>query len=167
VIDLTGHVALVTAPRAGSAVPARWPARPARLADVAVNYVSAVRRRRTWPAASQALGRARSCCAPTSVSAEDVESMAAAVAETFGRLDIWSRMRPPAASGPLLANTSSQLGAAMATNVEALLHLLSTLLPLLPPPPRRARGRTAPTRQGERALQHGARYALPNYGLVA
>jgi enoyl-[acyl-carrier protein] reductase III len=165
VIDLTGHVALVTGASRG--IGRACALRLAQAgADVAVNYVS--RRAAVEEVAGRiaALGR-RTLVVRADVSEpEDVEAMAGAVAEAFGRLDILVSNAATGGFRPLLANTSRQLAAAMATNVDALLHLLRSLLPLL-----RAAAASAGAHDSRRpkviALSsHGARFALPHYGLV-
>ncbi len=164
-IELTGHVALVTGASRG--IGRACALRLAQAgADVVVNYVS--RRGAAEEVAGRiaALGR-RSVVVRADVSErEDVESMAGHVAEAFGRLDILGSNAATGGFRPLLANTSHQLAAAMATNVEALLHLLRAFLPLL-----RAAAATGdahgPRRPKVIALSsHGSRFALPQYGLV-
>jgi enoyl-[acyl-carrier protein] reductase III len=165
VIDLTGHVALVTGSSRG--IGRACALRLAQAgADVVVNYLS--RRGAAEEVAGRvvALGR-RTLVVRADVSErEDVEAMAAAVTESFGRLDVLVSNAATGGFRPLLATTSHQLAAAMATNVEALLHLLRAFLPLLRSAAAVA-GAHGPRRPKVVALSsHGARFALPHYGLV-
>jgi len=165
VIDLGGHVALVTGASRG--IGRACALRLAQAgADVVVNYVS--RRGAAEEVAGRvlALGR-RALVVRADVSErDDVDAMAAAIGERFERLDVVVSNAATGGFRPLLENSSRQLAAAMSTNVEALLHLLRALAPLLRAAAAVA-GAHGPRRAKVIALSsHGARLALPHYGLV-
>jgi len=165
VIDLSGHVALVTGASRGIGRACALRLGQAG-ADVVVNYVS--RRGAAEEVAGRiaALGRQTLVVKADVGEREDVEAMAAAVGERFGQLDVLVSNAATGGFRPLLATTSRQLDVAMATNVEALLHLLRAFRPSLRAAAAIA-GAHGPRRAKVIALSsHGARFALPHYGLV-
>lgn len=184
-IDLRGSVALVTGASRG--IGRACALRLAQAgADVVVNYVA--RRTAAEDVAGRilAMGRRAAAVKADVGEAQDVREMAAYVRETFGRLDVLVSNAATGGFRSLLATTERQFQTAMATNVEALLHLLREFLPLLErggePHGGEPRGEAAETgtsparpdaggpcgRAKVIALSsHGARYAVPLYGLVA
>ncbi len=156
-IDLTGHVALVTE---GSRGIGR--ACAVRLAqggaDVVVNYVSAGAAAMEVAEQITAMGR-RAAAVKADVSEEDdVRSMIEFVSQQFGRLDIVVSNAATGGFRPLLSATTRNFDAAMQTNVMALVHLVQAALPLLEAGP--GRGKVVAI------SSHGSHMALPMYGLI-
>lgn len=156
-IDLTGKTALVTGASRG--IGRACALRLAQAgADVAVNYLTSRNAAEEVAGIVAALGR-RTLVVRADVSeAEDVAGLAEAVRQHLGGLDILISNAATGGFRPLLENTTAQMRLAVATNVEALLHLLRAFAPLL-------------TDRAERSKvvaisSLGARFSLPGYGLV-
>ena len=156
-IDLTGHVALVTGSSRGigSACAMRLAESGA---DVIVNYVTSRSAAEEVARRILALGR-RSVVVKADISEEeDVLSMINFVRDTFGVLDILVSNAATGGFRPLLATTARNFEAAMNTNVRALLFLIQVALPLL----ERSKGRAKVI--GISSL--GSIKAMPMYGLT-
>ncbi|HTM54362.1 MAG TPA: SDR family oxidoreductase [Pirellulales bacterium] len=158
-IDLTGHVALVTGGSRGIGRACALRLAEAG-ADVVLNYV--VNRQAAMDVADQIadMGR-RVLVVKADVSEEDdVRSMMDAIREHFGRLDILVSNAATGGFRPLLAATARNFQAAYQTNVLALLYLVQAAFPLL----KRDEGER---RSKVIALSsHGSHMALPHYGLI-
>lgn len=156
-IDLTGKVALVTGGSRG--IGRACALRLAQAgADVAVNYLTSRNAAEEVAGVVTVLGRKTLVVKADVSEAEDVAGMAEAVREHLGGLDILVSNAATGGFRPLLESSTEQLRHAISTNVEALLHLLRAFAPLL-------------TNRAERSKviaisSHGARFALPGYGLV-
>jgi enoyl-[acyl-carrier protein] reductase III len=156
-IDLSGRVALVTGASRGIGRACALRLAEAG-ADVALNFVTSRRAADEAARAIQALGRRAAVVKADVSEPEDIQAMIGFIDETFGRLDILVSNAATGGFRPLLATTARQFEAAMNTNARALLLLVQAALPLL---------RRAPGRAKVIALSsHGARRALPLYGLI-
>jgi enoyl-[acyl-carrier protein] reductase III len=156
-IDLSNHVALVTGSSRG--IGRACALRLAQAgADVVVNYISNRNQADEVAGTIMALGRRALVIKADASESEDVESLAGQVKEHFGRLDIIVSNAATGGFRPLLATTTRQFQAAMATNVEALLHLFKAFFPLLKASEKRAKVIAISS--------HGSQHALPMYGLV-
>lgn len=156
-IDLTGKVALVTGGSRG--IGRACALRLAQAgADVAVNYLTSRNAAEEVAAIVAALGR-RTLVVKADVSeAEDVACMAEEVQAHLGGLDILVSNAATGGFRPLLDTSTAQFRLAVATNIEALLHLLRAFAPMLADRPERTKVIAISS--------HGARFALPQYGLV-
>ncbi|MBK7973709.1 MAG: SDR family oxidoreductase [Deltaproteobacteria bacterium] len=156
-IDLEGQVALVTGSSRG--IGAACALRLAQAgADVVVNYVSSRSAAEEVAGRIVAMGR-RAILVKADVSErDDVDQMAEQVAAAFGRIDILVSNAATGGFRPVVETTSRQFHAAMATNVEALIHLLRAFQGQL----ERRSGRAKVIALSS----HGSRFALPMYGLV-
>lgn len=156
-IDLSGKVALVTGGSRG--IGRACALRLAQAgADVVVNYLASRNAAEEVAGIVAALGR-RTLVVRADVSeADDVSVMADEVRAHMGGLDILVANAATGGFRPLLENTAAQLRHAVATNVEALLHLLRAFARMLADRPERSKVVAISS--------HGARFALPQYGLV-
>jgi enoyl-[acyl-carrier protein] reductase III len=156
-IDLTGHVALVTGSSRGigKAIAIRLAEAGA---DVVVNYITARSAAEEVAGAIADLGR-RAVVVKADVSEqEDVHAMMEFIRESFGRLDILVSNAATGGFRPLLATTARHFEAAMNTNTRALIFLVQAAMPLL----ERREGRAkviALSSQGSLRVQ-------PLYGLI-
>lgn len=163
-IDLRGKVALVTGSSRG--IGRACALRLAQAgADVIVNYLSRRQQAEEVAGSILALGRRSAVVKADVGQPDDVRSLAEYIRESFGRLDILISNAAAGGFRPLLANDLQQFHAAMSTNVEAFLHLLRELLPLLQAGGGQA---GAEPRRGKVVVisSLGSRFALPYYGLV-
>jgi enoyl-[acyl-carrier protein] reductase III len=158
-IDLSGHVAVVTGSSRGIGKACALRLAEAG-ADVVVNYV--VNRQAAMDVADKIadMGR-RVLVVKADVSEQDdVRSMMEAVKEHFGKLDILVSNAATGGFRPLLAATGRNFAAAFNTNVLALLYLVQAAFPLMK------------REEGERRTKviafssHGSGIALPFYGLI-
>lgn len=158
-IDLSGHVALVTGGSRGIGRACALRLAEAG-ADIVLNYV--VNRQAAMNVADEIvlLGRQVLVVKADVSEEDDVRSMMEAVKEHFGRLDILLSNAATGGFRPLLAATARNFQAAYNTNVLALLYLVQAAMPLM----ERA--------EGERRSKvitlssHGSGIALPFYGLI-
>lgn len=156
-IDLTGHVALVTGASRGIGRACALRLAEAG-ADVIINYV-------TSESAARAVGEeillrgSRAAIVKADVGEqEDVASLMEFIEERFGRLDIVVSNAATGGFRPLLAATPRNFEAAMKTNVMALMHLVQQSVRLL----ERSQGRAKVIALSS----HGSNMALPLYGLI-
>lgn len=176
-IDLTNHVALVTGSSRG--IGRACALRLAQAgADVVVNYVSSKSAAEEVAGTILALGRKAIVVKADVSEPDDCKALAEYVGDVFGRLDILVSNAATGGFRPLIATTTRQFHAAFATNVEALMHLMRELYPLLKPGKRAGHGpseiseTSAPPHPFARRAKiiavssHGSHYALPMYGLV-
>ncbi|MEX2114787.1 MAG: SDR family oxidoreductase [Pirellulales bacterium] len=158
-IDLTGHVALVTGGSRG--IGRACALRLAQAgADITINYV--VNRQAAMAVADEiaALGR-RVLVVKADVSEQDdVRSMMDAIKEHFGRLDVLVSNAATGGFRPLLAATQRNFHAAYDTNVLALLYLVQAAMPLLERKEGDGRSKVITL------SSHGSHVALPFYGLI-
>jgi enoyl-[acyl-carrier protein] reductase III len=156
-IELSGKVALVTGGSRG--IGRACAVRLAQAgADVVVNYLTSRGAAEEVAGIVVALGR-RALVVKADVSeAADVAAMAELVGSSMGGLDILVSNAATGGFRPLLENTPEQLRTAMATNVEALLHLLRAFVPMLADREERSKVIAVSSL--------GSRAALPEYGLV-
>jgi enoyl-[acyl-carrier protein] reductase III len=158
-IDLTGHVALVTGGSRG--IGRACALRLAQAgADITINYV--VNRQAAMAVADEiaALGR-RVLVVKADVSEQDdVETMLAAIKEHYGRLDVLISNAATGGFRPLLAATARNFQAAYNTNVLALLYLVQAAMPLLERKEGEGRSKVITL------SSHGSNIALPFYGLI-
>ncbi len=164
-IDLTGHVALVTGSSRG--IGRACALRLAQAgADVVINYIS--RREAADDVAGRitAIGRRTAVIRADISEPDDIAALAGHVEETFGQLDILISNAATGGFRPLLLTTRQQFTSALNTNVEALLNLLKVFVPLLKGAATRSGGHS-PRRAKVVAISSlGSRFALPQYGLV-
>lgn len=156
-IDLTGRVALVTGSSRGIGKACALRLADAG-ADVILNYVTSRKAVDQVAEAIQAYGRRTAIVKADVGEQDDILATADFIKDNFGRLDI---LVSNAASGgfrPLLATTANQFAAAMNTNVRALLFLVQATLPLM--------GKDNIRSKVIGLSSHGARLALPMYGLI-
>jgi enoyl-[acyl-carrier protein] reductase III len=158
-IDLSGHVALVTGGSRG--IGRACALRLAQAgADIAINYV--VNRQAAMAVADEVsdLGR-RVLVVKADVSEQDdVETMLAAIKEHYGRLDVLISNAATGGFRPLLAATARNFQAAYNTNVLALLYLVQAAMPLLERKEGEGRSKVITL------SSHGSNIALPFYGLI-
>jgi enoyl-[acyl-carrier protein] reductase III len=158
-IDLTGHVALVTGGSRGIGRACALRLAEAG-ADIALNYV--VNRQAATAVAEEISEMGRNVLVvKADVSEEDdVRSMMDAIKNQFGRLDVLLSNAATGGFRPLLAATARNFQAAYNTNVMALLFLVQAAMPLME------------RKEGERRSKvitlssHGSDIALPYYGLI-
>ncbi|MFO1093174.1 MAG: SDR family oxidoreductase [Planctomycetaceae bacterium] len=156
-IDLTGHVALVTGSSRGIGRACALKLAQAG-ADVVVNYLTS-RAAADQVAAEISQARRRTAVVKADVGEpEDVESMIGFIREHFGRLDILVSNAATGGFRPLIATTPRHFEAAMKTNAQALLSLVQSALPLL----ERSSGRAKVISLSS----HGSHRALPAYGAI-
>ncbi len=156
-IDLTGQVALVTGGSRG--IGRATAVRLAQAgADVIVNYVTSQSAAKEVADQISAMGRRAATVKADVSEPEDIASMIEFVGENFGKLDI---LISNAASGgfrSLMAATVRHFEATMKTNVQALMLLTQSALPLM---------KGSGHRRKIIALSsHGSHRALPAYGLI-
>ncbi len=158
-IDLSGHVALVTGGSRG--IGRACALRLAQAgADITINYV--VNRQAAMAVADEisAIGR-RVLVVKADVSEQDdVRSMMDAIKEHFGRLDVLVSNAATGGFRPLLAATQRNFHAAYDTNVLALLYLVQAAMPLLERKEGEGRSKVITL------SSHGSHVALPFYGLI-
>jgi enoyl-[acyl-carrier protein] reductase III len=156
-IDLTGHLALVTGASRGIGRSCALRLAEAG-ADVIVNYVSMRAAAEDIARQIQDLGRRAAVVKADISEQDDISAMMEFVKNTFGKLDILVSNAATGGFRPLMATTARQFEAAMNTNTRALLFLMQAALPLL----RRKEGRAKVIA----LTSHGSRLALPMYGLI-
>ncbi len=156
-IDLTGQVALVTGSSRGIGRACALKLAHAG-ADVIVNYVTARSAAEAVAAEIQQSGGRVAVVKADVGEPEDVESMIDFVREQFGRLDVLVSNAATGGFRPLIATTPRHIEAAMKTNVQALLSLVQSALPLL----ERGEGRAKVIALSS----HGSHRALPAYGVI-
>ncbi len=156
-IDLAGHVALVTGSSRG--IGRACAIRLAEAgADVIVNYVTSQSAANEVAEQVQKLGR-RAAVVKADVSEyDDVASMLDFVKEKFGRLDVLISNAATGGFRPLLETNARNFEAAMNTNVRSLLFLVQAAMPLLERKTGRAKVITLSS--------HGSRIAIPMYGMI-
>ncbi len=158
-IDLSGHVALVTGGSRGIGRACALRLAEAG-ANVALNYV--VNRQAAMEVAEQIADKGRDVLVVKADVSEqdDVRSMLDAVKDRFGRLDVLVSNAATGGFRPLLGATERNFQAAYNTNVLALLYLVQAAMPLL----QRADGE--PRTKVITLSSHGSDIALPFYGLI-
>lgn len=156
-IDLTGKVALVTGASRGigKAIAIRLAEAGA---DIVLNFVSSrTQADRTAEAISE-LGRQVAVVQADVSEPEDVASMMEFIGETFGKLDILVNNAALSDYRSILDTSPEQFTAAMNTNVGALITLVQSSQPWLT----KSQGRAKVIG----ISNHGAEFALPNFGLM-
>ncbi len=156
-IDLSGKTALVTGSSRGIGRAAAICLAQAG-ANVAVNYVA------SRSEAELTAGEIRSYGVQTAIvkadvgELEDVQAMIDFISKTFGRLDIVVSNAATGGFRSLTATTAQHFESAMRTNVQALMFLVQTALPLL---------ETGTGRSKVISLSSaGSERALPQYGVI-
>ncbi len=156
-IDLTGHLALVTGASRGIGRSCALRLAEAG-ADVIVNYVSMRAAAEALARQIQEMGRRTAVVKADVSEQDDIQSMMEFVKNNFGKLDILVSNAATGGFRPLMATTARQFEAAMNTNTRALLFLMQAAVPLM----RRKEGRAKVIA----LTSHGSRLALPMYGLI-
>lgn len=156
-IDLTGQLALVTGSSRG--IGRATAVRLAQAgADVIVNYVSSRSAAEEVSREILSLGRQSAVVKADMGEAEDIATMIDFIRDRFGRLDVLVSNAATGGFRPLVATTPANFESAMRINVQALMSLVQSALPLL----ERAEGRANVIALSS----HGSHRALPSYGLI-
>ena len=156
-IDLTGHVALVTGSSRG--IGRACAIRLAEAgADVVVNYASSKSVAMEVADQISALGRTAAVVRADISQRDDVEAMIEFIKLEFGMLDIVVSNAATGGFRPLLATTDRNFDAAMQINVRPVIYLVQAALPLLEQSEQRAKVIAISS--------HGATIALPMYGTI-
>jgi enoyl-[acyl-carrier protein] reductase III len=156
-IDLSGKTALVTGSSRGIGSACAVCLAQAG-ANVAVNYVA------SRSEAEHTAGEIRSYGVQTAIvkadvgELEDVQAMIDFISKTFGRLDIVVSNAATGGFRSLTATTAQHFESAMRTNVQALMFLVQTALPLLESSTGRSKVISLSSAGSERAL--------PMYGVI-
>jgi enoyl-[acyl-carrier protein] reductase III len=160
-IDLSGKTALVTGSSRGIGRAAAICLAEAG-ANVAVNYVA------SRSEAEHTAGEIRSYGVETAIvkadvgELEDVQAMIDFVGKTFGRLDVMVSNAATGGFRSLTATTAQHFESAMRTNVQALMFLVQTALPLLETGTGPGTGRSKVISLSSA----GSERALPQYGVI-
>lgn len=156
-IDLTGKVALVTGGSRGigKAIALRLAEAGA---DIVLNFVQSRTSADDTAQAIADLGRRVAIVQADVSEIDDVQSMIEFVGDAFGRLNILVSNAALNAYQPILDVTPEQFATAMNTNVRSLIALVQAARPLLSSSEGRAKVIGI--------SNHGAEFALPNFGLM-
>ena len=156
-IDLTGHVALVTGSSRGIGRSCALKLAEAG-ADVVINYVTSESAAMDVAEQIRAMGRSVAVIRADVSYRDDVDEMIEQVKLTFGQLDIIVSNAATGGFRPLLATTDNNFEAAMNINVRPLIYLVQAAMPMLESAERRAKVVAISS--------HGAFMALPMYGTI-
>lgn len=156
-IDLTGHVALITGSSRGIGRACAIRLAEAN-ADIVINYVTSRSAAEDAAAEIQSMGRRVAVVKADVSEQDDVNAMMEFVDQQFGKLDILVSNAARGGFRPLLAATEKNFVGAMKTNVLALIQLVQAAVKLLEKSPGRAKVISISS--------HGSHLAIPMYGIV-